>query len=270
MGGTHVGRERRARARARPSTSRSRRRVAELPASRRRDFVGVQPELQGKRVLVVDDNATNRRILALQTAKWGMAVARHRSPARRCAGSSRASASTSRSSTCTCPRWTASRWRGASAPSRPTLPLVLFSSLGRREAGDTESLFAAYLAKPMHQSHLFDTLVTPARARAAPPAGAGRAAKPQIDAGDGGAPSAAHPAGRGQRREPEARAAPAAADGLPRRPRRQRHRGGRIGRAPALRRGADGRADARDGRARRDAADLRALASPASARASSR
>jgi CheY-like chemotaxis protein len=43
--------------------------------------------------------------------------------------------------------------------SRPNLPLVLFSSLGRREAGDTEGLFSAYLAKPVHQSHLFDTLV---------------------------------------------------------------------------------------------------------------
>ncbi len=67
---------------------------------------------------------------------------------------------------------------------------------------------------------------------------------------DGRAPPAAHPAGRGQRGEPEARAAAAAADGLPRGPRVQRHRGGRVGRAPALRRGADGRADARDGRAR--------------------
>ncbi|HVQ06275.1 MAG TPA: response regulator, partial [Burkholderiaceae bacterium] len=38
-------------------------------------------------------------------------------------------------------------------------PLVLFSSLGRREAGDTEGLFAAYLAKPLRQSQLFDTLV---------------------------------------------------------------------------------------------------------------
>jgi CheY-like chemotaxis protein len=43
---------------------------------------------------------------------------------------------------------------------RPALPLVLFSSLGRREAGDTEGLFRAYLAKPMRQSQLFDVLVS--------------------------------------------------------------------------------------------------------------
>ena len=36
---------------------------------------------------------------------------------------------------------------------------MLFSSLGRREAGDTEGLFSAYLAKPLRQSQLFDTLV---------------------------------------------------------------------------------------------------------------
>ncbi|MGZ5278010.1 MAG: response regulator, partial [Caldimonas sp.] len=37
--------------------------------------------------------------------------------------------------------------------------LVLFSSLGRREAGDTEGRFDAYLSKPLRQSQLFDTLV---------------------------------------------------------------------------------------------------------------
>jgi CheY-like chemotaxis protein len=42
---------------------------------------------------------------------------------------------------------------------RPALPRVLFTSLGRREAAETEGLFAAYLGKPLHQSQLFDTLV---------------------------------------------------------------------------------------------------------------
>ena len=37
-----------------------------------RDIKGIQSALQGKRVLIVDDNATNRRILRLQTEKWGM------------------------------------------------------------------------------------------------------------------------------------------------------------------------------------------------------
>ncbi|TMG82369.1 MAG: GAF domain-containing protein, partial [Betaproteobacteria bacterium] len=46
--------------------------VAQLSPARARDFVGTQPELSGKRVLIVDDNATNRRVLALQTGKWGM------------------------------------------------------------------------------------------------------------------------------------------------------------------------------------------------------
>jgi len=41
---------------------------------------------------------------------------------------------------------------------RPALPLVLFTSLGRREAGD--GVFAATLGKPIHQSQLFDTLAT--------------------------------------------------------------------------------------------------------------
>jgi CheY-like chemotaxis protein len=43
---------------------------------------------------------------------------------------------------------------------RPTLPLMLFSSLGRREAGDTEGYFAAHLQKPMRQSQLFDALAS--------------------------------------------------------------------------------------------------------------
>src|SRR5690606_27325659 len=39
------------------------------------------------------------------------------------------------------------------------IPLVLFSSVGRREVGDNMNLFSAYLSKPIKQSQLFDTLV---------------------------------------------------------------------------------------------------------------
>ena len=42
------------------------------PSQRRLYLTGVQPQLTGKRVLIVDDNATNRQILRLQTQKWGM------------------------------------------------------------------------------------------------------------------------------------------------------------------------------------------------------
>jgi PleD family two-component response regulator len=89
------------------------------------------------------------------------------------------------------PRWTASSWPAASADPAG-LPLVLFSSLGRREAA-SRPLFDAYLSKPIHQSHLFDTLVgLLARDGARAPSATGREAEDRRRAG--GAPSAAHPA----------------------------------------------------------------------------
>ncbi len=147
---------------------------AALPQGARRDFVGEQPALKGRRILVVDDNATNRRILALQTAKWGMVVQDTADPGRAPA------------------MLAADRFDlaiidmhmpgmdGATLARRiraegHALPLVLFTSGGRREAGD--ALFAAQLAKPLRQSQLFDTLAsllvhdaTPRRVEPARPA----------------------------------------------------------------------------------------------------
>ncbi|HEY9525865.1 MAG TPA: response regulator, partial [Anaerolineales bacterium] len=42
---------------------------------------------------------------------------------------------------------------------RPTIPIILFSSFGQRETGLDTEIFSAYLAKPLKQSLLFDTLV---------------------------------------------------------------------------------------------------------------
>jgi CheY-like chemotaxis protein len=72
----------------------------------------------------------------------------------------------------------AKKIRGANT----SLPLVLFSSLGRREVGEDANLFDAYLAKPVHQSSLFDTLVG-ILAREAAPAAPAESAGLGIDAG---------------------------------------------------------------------------------------
>jgi CheY-like chemotaxis protein len=155
--------------------------TARLPASQRRDHVGVQPELQGRRVLIVDDNATNRRVLALQTGKWGMRSRDTESPLEALRWLEQGERFDLAILDMHMPEMDGIDLARRIRASHAVLPLVLFSSLGRHDTPATESLFDAYLAKPIRQSHLFDTLVsllghdTPVRPSAAD------AAKPQID-----------------------------------------------------------------------------------------
>ncbi len=120
------------------------------------------PQLEGLRVLVVDDNATNRRILSLLTSKWGMAARDTESPA------------------------DALGWVEQGEPfdlalldyqmpgmdgvelaealrllrSREDLRLVLLTSMGSaQETRISGADFAATLSKPLKQSHLYNTLV---------------------------------------------------------------------------------------------------------------
>jgi signal transduction histidine kinase/DNA-binding response OmpR family regulator len=151
---------------------------AHLPQGTRRDFIGAQPALQGKHILVVDDNATNRKILALQAVKWGMGVEDTEAPEQALQVLKRGSfdlAILDMHMPGMDGATLASRIREAGH----TLPLVLFSSLGHKEVSD--SLFAARLAKPLRQSQLFDTLVTLLVNDAAPRQVAARA-KSRIDA----------------------------------------------------------------------------------------
>jgi signal transduction histidine kinase/CheY-like chemotaxis protein/HPt (histidine-containing phosphotransfer) domain-containing protein len=136
-------------------------RVAAAPAPRRAYLHKIQPQLSGKRLLIVDDNETNRLILTRQTESWHMIP-------RVCATPSEAL------------NWLlegelfdaaildwhlpemdgvtlATEIRQMSAGQR--LPLVMLSSLGSRPSDTANVDFAAYLTKPIKPSQLFDVLV---------------------------------------------------------------------------------------------------------------
>jgi signal transduction histidine kinase/CheY-like chemotaxis protein len=130
---------------------------ADLPQGTRRDFVGAQPALQGKSMLVVDDNTTNRKILALQAVKWGMAVQDTEAPEQALQILEHGSFDLAILDM-HMPGMDGATLAARIREAGHALPLVLFSSLGRRDVSDR--LFAATLAKPLRQSQLFDTLVT--------------------------------------------------------------------------------------------------------------
>jgi GAF domain-containing protein/CheY-like chemotaxis protein len=158
--------------------------IADLPAARTRSYIGEQPELAGRQLLVVDDNATNRRVLTLQTAKWGMRTRECDTPFEALRQVDDGAELDVAIVDMHMPGMDGIQLARELRRRRPGLPLVLCTSLGRRESGDGNGLFNAYLAKPVHQSQLFDTLVAlladAASVRAArTPAPA--AARPAID-----------------------------------------------------------------------------------------
>jgi signal transduction histidine kinase/CheY-like chemotaxis protein len=132
--------------------------TADLPATKQREHIGVQPELQGKRILIVDDNATNRRILNLQTAKWGMFTRNTEFPHEALQWLNQGEAFDLAILDMHMPEMDGVTLAMEIRKLKESLPLVLFSSLGRREVSDNASLFATYLTKPIKQSQLFDSL----------------------------------------------------------------------------------------------------------------
>jgi PAS domain S-box-containing protein len=127
--------------------------------------------LEGRRMLIVDDNATNRRVLSLQAKSWGMTCDAAESGAQAL-------------------EWLKAGRRFDVAvldmqmpvmdgiqlgreirqlDAYDEMPLVMLTSLGRREQAAAAVGFAAFLHKPSKASALYNTLVSVLDRGAQPP-----------------------------------------------------------------------------------------------------
>ena len=133
------------------------RRVAAGESPRR--CSAAQPVLAGKRMLVVDDNATNRKVLTLQAGKWGMLPRDTGSPVEALRWVGEGAIFDLAVLDMHMPEMDGARpgRRVAPAGRRPCRWCCSARSAGARRAIPS-GLFNAYLGKPLRQSHLFDTL----------------------------------------------------------------------------------------------------------------
>ena len=164
---------------------------AERLSNGSRPFIPVdRPQLRGKRLLVVDNNETSRRILSTLAGKWGMqATVEETGPAalaRLRAGEAFDFALLDMQM----PEMDGVMLAGEirRLPHAGEFPLVLLSSLGRQLPVDDAALFAAILNKPIKPSQLYDAIAKTFGSVQRRPAGAPAG----LPTGPGGKVSAAH------------------------------------------------------------------------------
>jgi len=122
----------------------------------------IEADLSGKSVLIVDDNATNRRILVAQTARWGMVPRETGSPSEALAWLTSGERFDIALVDLLMPELDglelAQRVAALSAEDgRPgPVPVVILSSIGLRDREGVS--LAAWLAKPVKPSALHDTI----------------------------------------------------------------------------------------------------------------
>ena len=122
-----------------------------------------QAYLFGKRVLIVDDNATNRQILMLQTTSWGMQPAEVDGGPAALKLLEKGEQYDIAILDMHMPEMDGLEVADAIRhhPLGKNIILIMLTSLGRKQQGDPRTAyFAAFMTKPVKASHLYDTLVT--------------------------------------------------------------------------------------------------------------
>ncbi|BAY80692.1 two-component hybrid histidine kinase [Calothrix parasitica NIES-267] len=123
----------------------------------------IQTNMIGKRILVVDDNATNRRILTLQMQKWGINVLTAESGLQALELMSFAEKFDMAIIDMRMPQMDGSSLSSQihSLPGYEQLPIVILSSVDRftQQQLAVKSEFTSLLNKPIKQSQLYDTCV---------------------------------------------------------------------------------------------------------------
>jgi signal transduction histidine kinase/DNA-binding response OmpR family regulator len=116
--------------------------------------------LRDRRVLIVDDNATNRRMLVLQTRAWGMVPVEASSPAGALALLDGGESFAAGLIDMIMPDMDGAQLAVEIRRRAPELPLIMVSSLGKAEAGpDAAEALTAFVTKPVKQSQLYQTFV---------------------------------------------------------------------------------------------------------------
>jgi CheY-like chemotaxis protein len=120
-----------------------------------------QPLLSNKKLLVVDDNATNRRILVAQARNWGLMTRETASPEEALKWIQGGDSFDLAILDMQMPGMTGEELAMAiqEAEGTDSVLLILYSSLGGREEARSQVDFDAYLTKPLRPSQLFDTLM---------------------------------------------------------------------------------------------------------------
>ena len=119
------------------------------------------PHLAGKRILIVDDNATNREIVTRHARSWGMEPVAVELPAAALELIASGEPFDVAVLDMMMPEMDGLALAGEIRHHRSAeeLPLLLLTSLGRLPQAESSSVFSAQLAKPLKASQLYNTLL---------------------------------------------------------------------------------------------------------------